>query len=128
MSLPARPQWDRRTLLKLAAASAALAACAPRTPGPDRHVAVVGGGIVGASIAWHLAKAGAQVSLFDRHDLATRASRGTFAWINATWAKQPRHYHQLSQQGVSGWSGLQAELDVPVRWGGSLEWFGSQAR
>ncbi len=128
MSLPARPHWNRRTLLKLAAASAALAACAPRTPLTDRHVAVIGGGIVGASIAWHLAKAGAQVSLFDRHDLATRASRGTFAWINATWAKQPRHYHQLSQQGVSGWSGLQAELDLPVRWGGSLEWFGSPAR
>lgn len=128
MSLPARPHWNRRTLLKLAAASATLAACAPRTPRPDRHVAVVGGGIVGTSIAWHLAKAGAQVSLFDRHDLATRASRGTFAWINATWAKQPRHYHQFSQRGVSGWSALQTELDLPVRWGGSLEWFGTQAR
>lgn len=128
MSLLTRPHWNRRTLLKLAAASATLAACAPRTPRPDRHVAVIGGGIVGASIAWHLTRAGAQVSLFDRHDLATRASRGTFAWINATWAKQPRHYHQLNQQGVSGWSGLQAELDLPVRWGGSLEWFGSPAR
>lgn len=128
MSLPVRPHMNRRTLLKLAAAGATLAACAPRAAQTDRHVAVIGGGIVGTSIAWHLAKAGAQVSLFDRHDLATRASRGTFAWINATWAKQPRHYHQLSQQGVSGWSDLQAELDLPVRWGGSLEWFGTQAR
>ena len=119
---------NRRVLLQLAAASAALAACTPARSGNPKHVAVIGGGIIGTSIAYHLAREGAQVSLLERGGLAERASRGTFAWINATWAKQPRHYHQFNQQGLSGWKRLQTELDIPVRWGGSLEWFPSPER
>lgn len=119
---------NRRSLLKLLAA-AAIAGCGQR-PGTTRklHVVVAGAGIVGASIAYHLAKAGASVSVIDKEGPATHASRGTFAWINATWAKQPRHYHMLSQDGVAGWGNLQQLLDLPVRWGGSLEWFDSEDR
>ncbi|MEO1552827.1 MAG: FAD-dependent oxidoreductase, partial [Pseudomonadota bacterium] len=114
---------DRRILLKLMAASASLAACAPALTDKRKHVAVIGGGIIGSSIAYHLARDGADVTLLERGGLAERASRGTFAWINATWAKQPRHYHALNQAGLTGWKRLQTELDLPVRWGGSLEWF-----
>ena len=120
---------DRRTALKLMAASAALAAC--REPGAreSRRVAVVGAGIVGASIAYHLAKAGAEVVILEREDeVAARCSRGTFAWINASWAKQPRSYHRLNQMGSSGWTRLEGELDLPIRWGGSVEWFESEDR
>lgn len=114
---------DRRTLLKLATATASLTACAPQATASRRRVAVIGGGIVGTSIAYHLVKGGADVTLLERGQLAERASRGTFAWINATWAKQPKHYHNLNQSGVAGWKQLQADLGIPVRWGGSLEWF-----
>lgn len=110
------------------AASAAMGLSLPSKAGTGQRVAVVGGGIVGTSIAHHLARAGTSVTLIERHELATRASRGTFAWINATWAKQPRHYHTLSQMGVAGWQRLQNELGIPVRWGGSLEWFGNADR
>lgn len=118
----------RRAALKLASASASLAACSPSGPKQQKHVAVIGGGIIGASIAYHLASEGVKVSLLERGDLAQRASRGTFAWINATWAKQPRNYHQFNQAGLLGWKKLQKDLDIPVRWGGSLEWFGSKDR
>lgn len=115
---------DRRHILKLMGASAlvGMPGVGTRAQVP-LHVAVVGGGIVGASIAYHLTRAGAQVTLLERGELATRASRGTFAWINATWAKQPRHYHAFNQAGVHGWHRLQAELNIPMRWQGSLEWF-----
>lgn len=119
---------DRRTLIKLIAA-APLAGCAQR-PWAEKplRVVVAGAGIVGASIAYHLAKAGTAVTVIDRQGPATHASRGTFAWINATWAKQPRHYHSLSQDGLANWKSLQQSLGLPVRWGGSLEWFDSDAR
>lgn len=119
---------DRRAFLKLAAASVSLTACTPKPQARDQEVAVIGGGIIGASIAYHLAKSGAKVTLLERGQLAARASRGTFAWINATWAKQPRHYHAFNQAGLSGWQRLQRDLQIPVRWGGSLEWFESPSR
>ncbi|MCI5045420.1 MAG: FAD-binding oxidoreductase [Aquisalinus sp.] len=119
---------NRRTFLKISAASAALVGCSPNPPKRKKHIAVIGGGIIGSSIAYHLTKGGAQVSLLERNRLAELASRGTFAWINATWAKQPRHYHEFNQAGVQSWKHLQSELDIPVRWGGSLEWFTSVER
>ena len=96
--------------------------------GDSKHVAVIGAGIVGSSIAYHLSKLGVRVTLIERETVASGASHGTFAWINATWAKQPRHYHAFSQHGVSSWHRLQKELDLPIVWGGSLEWFASDSR
>lgn len=119
---------NRRAMMKLVAASASLAACSPGRATPSKRIAVIGGGIIGTSIAYHLAREGVQVTLLERQKLAERASRGTFAWINATWAKQPRHYHALNQAGLTGWQRLQSELAIPVRWGGSLEWFPSAER
>lgn len=109
---------DRRRFLQLVGA-AALAREARAAAG--LRVVVAGAGIVGASIAFHLAKAGASVTVIDREGPATHASRGSFAWINATWSKQPRSYHQLNQAGVQRWKSLQPLLNLPVRWGGSLE-------
>lgn len=122
------PAIDRRIVLQMAAASAALSACAPNPFAKPKHVAVIGAGIVGASIAYHLKRAGAEVTILERSEPATRASRGTFAWINASWAKQPRHYHSFTQQSLTGWKRLESKLNIPVRWGGSLEWFASPQR
>ena len=121
-------EMDRRTLLALTAAIAALPACTPNPGAARKRVAVIGGGIIGTSIAYHLARDGADVTLLEQREIAGRASRGTFAWINATWAKQPRTYHAFNQAGLSGWQRLQTELDIAVRWGGSLEWFPSADR
>ena len=109
---------DRRQFLQLLVA-AAFAGMARAASG--LRVVVAGAGIIGASIAWHLAKAGARVTVIDREGPATHASRGSFAWINATWSKQPQRYHRLNQAGVEGWRALESELKLPVRWGGSLE-------
>ncbi len=105
-----------------------MSACSVTGNGPPKRVAVVGAGIIGASIAFHCAKAGAKVTVLERGQIAGRASRGTFAWLNATWAKQPRHYHRFSQLAMSAWQELEAELDIPVKWGGSLEWFADSER
>lgn len=119
---------NRRLFLQLIAAAAA-AGCAQHKPGKNRfRVVVVGAGIVGASIAYQLAKAGARVTVIDKEGPASHATGGSFAWMNATWAKTPRAYHSLNQNSVTDWVALQQELDLPVRWGGSLEWFDSEQR
>lgn len=119
---------DRRTLLKLLAATA-VSGCGPQPEGTKGlRVVVAGAGIVGASIAYHLSLAGASVTVIDRQAPASHASRGTFAWINATWAKQPRSYHSFTQESVAYWHELQQALKLPVRWSGSLEWFTNSER
>ncbi len=120
--------WTRRKVLAGGAATTLVSACADGSVSEQKRVAVIGGGIIGASIAYNLSKLGAQVTVLERHDLATRASRGTFAWLNATWAKQPRHYHKFNQLGLAGWQELESELDIPIKWGGSIEWFGNSER
>lgn len=49
---------------------------------PDTFdVAVVGGGLVGAAIAYGLVRGGTQVALLDEGDIAHRASRGNFGLV-----------------------------------------------
>ncbi len=114
---------DRRTLLKFVAALGLSTASLQDVRASGLRIVVAGAGIVGAAVAYHLAKAGAAVTVIDRQGPATHASRASFAWINATWAKKPRHYHRLSQDSVGDWDGLGQSLGIPIRWGGSLEWF-----
>ena len=119
---------NRRLLLQLMAA-ATVAGCGRRgSSNKDLRVVVAGAGIIGASIAYHLAKAGVSVTVIDKQGPASHASRGTFAWINATWAKTPRSYHSLNQESVASWQDLHRSLKLPVRWGGSLEWFDNEPR
>lgn len=114
----AETRLNRRLFLQLLAASA----LAPESRAASGlRIVVAGAGIIGASITWHLARAGAAVTVIDRQGPATHASRASFAWINATWSKQPQAYHALNQAGVARWRLLQSELALPVRWGGSLE-------
>lgn len=119
---------DRRAVLALAGAAPLTSACGEKENANTPHIAVIGAGIVGASIAYHLAKSGAQVTVLERGEIAGRASHGTFAWINATWAKQPRHYHRLNQLGLARWQELESELNIPIKWNGSVEWFADSAR
>ena len=120
--------FGRREFLAMGAAGTLASACSGNKGQTSKRVAVIGAGIIGASIAYHLTKAGAQVTVFDRGEVAGRASRGTFAWLNATWAKQPRHYHRLNQLGLAGWQELEQDLQIPIKWGGSVEWFDDAER
>ena len=50
-----------------------------------KRIIVVGAGIIGASIAWHLAKAGAEVTVLEAGEPGGVATRNSWAWINASW-------------------------------------------
>ena len=90
------------------------------------RIVVVGAGIVGSSIAYHLTKMGAAVTVIERDRPAAHASGRSFAWINASYPKKPYSYHHLSQLSLLAYHRLETEIDIDVHWGGSLEWFASQ--
>jgi hypothetical protein len=72
------------------------------TQGSDpEHIVVVGGGIIGAPIPFHLASRGAQVVLCERVRPAGGATEKSFAWLNASFEKQPRQYYLLNILGVA---------------------------
>src|SRR5262245_8605566 len=71
----------------------------------EKKIVVVGAGIVGASIAWHLTKAGAPVTIVDAGDAGGVATPGSFAWINASWGN-PEPYFRLRIRSMAEWRRL----------------------
>jgi glycine/D-amino acid oxidase-like deaminating enzyme len=74
------------------------------------HYAVIGAGVLGASVAARLAASGARVTLLDRDHPGQATSRWSFAWLNSN-DKAPRHYHDLNQAGIRAWAELAPGLD-----------------
>ena len=89
------------------------------------HVVICGAGILGASLAYHLAKSGARVTVLDAQQPGAGATGKSFGWLNATFSKRPRSYFDLSMLGIAGWHRLDKELsdELKVQWGGSIAWF-----
>lgn len=77
--------------------------------GQSADVVIIGGGARGTSIAYHLAMAGASVTLLERHGLASATSGATNAYIGAS-AKPPGFYTELSFESVRLYHGLEDEL------------------
>ncbi|CAK7217895.1 hypothetical protein SCUCBS95973_003302 [Sporothrix curviconia] len=101
---------------------------------PPKNVVVVGAGIVGASIAWHLAVLGAQVTVItsEAEIAGGTATPNSFAWINANRGNA-RHYYELRRRSMARWRTLADVEDkangsaVPglaglLRWTGAIQW------
>ena len=87
-----------------------------------KRIIVIGSGIVGASIVWHLAKAGATVMVLEADEPGGLATRNSWAWINASWGN-PAPYFRLRQRAMAEWRNV--DRDVPgltVSWCGGLIW------
>lgn len=84
------------------------------------HVIVVGGGIVGASIAWHLAHE-AKVTIV-AEDVGGPASAASFAWLNASSVNEELYY-EFRRRSLERWRQIKLQLpDLPISWTGSLNW------
>ena len=81
----------------------------------QKQVIVVGGGIIGASIAFHLVEAGARVTLIEAGELGGIVSPCSFGWTNASH-KNTRPYFNLRYRSMHLWDDLAARLpDIPYR-------------
>jgi len=111
----------RRTFLGLAVATGAAGATRRSwARSQPLRVGVVGAGIVGASLAYHLAEAGAQVVVLEKSAPASGATRNSFAWINAFVADT--HYRAMRLQSLLAYHDLDRRLGLAIIWGGYLNW------
>jgi len=87
-------------------------------------VGVVGGGVIGVSTAWQLARAGADVILLTASALTSEASGRSLSWLNSAgmW-REP--YHRLRMAGIDRYRTLSAQ-QPGLRWlrfAGGLAWY-----
>ena len=60
---------------------------------------VIGGGILGVTTTYNLARAGQKVALLEANTIAKAASNNSFAWLNSH-GKDPGPYHDLNVAGM----------------------------
>ena len=89
------------------------------------RVIVIGGGVIGASVAYRLTRARVEVMLLEAGRVAGGTSAATFAWLNSN-DKTPLEYHQLNAAGMEEYARLRQEFE-PAPWlhtDGNIEWAG----
>jgi len=91
------------------------------------QIAVVGAGIVGASIAYHLARRGARVHLFDEGPTPAAGVTGkAFGWVNLINGQPTTNYgnYRIRREAIGEYQRLKAALPEALRHArsGSLCW------
>jgi glycine/D-amino acid oxidase-like deaminating enzyme len=71
---------------------------------------VIGGGIVGTTAAYFLARKGLKVALVERGSLAVGTTSKSFAWINGTSKTADENYHRLNARGLTAYCELAVEF------------------
>ena len=85
-------------------------------------ILVIGAGIIGAAIAYHLAKGGARVTILDGAEPGGIATRHSWAWINASWGN-PEPYFRLRHRAMAEWRDLAGAIPaLQLDWSGGLIW------
>lgn len=77
------------------------------------HIVIIGGGVIGTSIAYHLAKQEARVTLIEKKDLASGSS-GACDGLVFMQSKKPGVHLLLAMESLKRFEGLQKELSVDI--------------
>ena len=86
---------------------------------------VIGGGIVGCSVASALGERKQKVALLEAGRIGGGTSANSFAWINGTSKLNSEAYHRLNALGLHTYLGLAREWGderIGLHPGGTLEW------
>ena len=113
---------NRRSALQLLSVPFAVSLARRAHAATSDRIVIVGAGIIGASIGYHLAKRGAEVTILEQIRPGAGATQNSFAWLNAS--KRPRPYYELNLMGIMGWRrmGIEMGSELQIQWGGAVEW------
>lgn len=91
---------------------------------------VVGAGIMGASVTYHLARKGSPVTLIDQSPSpAEGVTNNSFAWFSGTGGDWPGGAEDLRDSVLTDYRRLEAEVHgMAIRWSGSLVWTDTSVR
>ena len=78
------------------------------------QIAVIGGGVVGTSIAWHLARRGADVTLIEARSIAAAASGASAGGVRQQ-NRDPREM-PLAIAAIARWEHLEEELEADIHY------------
>ncbi|MFE3037870.1 NAD(P)/FAD-dependent oxidoreductase [Streptomyces canus] len=92
-----------------------------RRPG---RVAVIGVGVLGASVAWNLSRQGADVVLIDARRPGEGVTNWSFAWVNASNKTVRKSYFDLNVAGMAAHRELATAIGPDSWWypSGHLRW------
>ena len=117
-----KSQMERREFLKgLAGAVAMTASGVAFSRGRGLSVGIVGAGIMGSSIAYYLAKSGAQVTILEKNAPASGATEKSFGLLSVDPVKSGgNHYDNLRFRSMLEYKYLETLLDLDITWGGTI--------
>ena len=94
-----------------------------------QRIVVIGAGVMGASVAYRAALAGAAVTVLEAGRIGGGTSGISFAWTNSN-GKTPRAYHDLNVAGMKAHAALAEEFGATPWWhgGGNVEWTAPEDR
>ncbi|MET7736519.1 FAD-dependent oxidoreductase [Streptomyces sp. NPDC005402] len=88
------------------------------------RVAVIGAGVLGASVGWNLSRLGAEVVFIDALQPGEGVTSWSFAWVNASNKTVRRSYFALNVAGMAAHRELAAAIGPDSWWypSGHLRW------
>lgn len=94
-----------------------------KAPGKE-DIVIVGAGIIGLSIAYHLVRDGIRVTVLDRGRPGAGCTQGAFAMLISGYPDASVEFNALYSRAILEWLRLDAEFGhtIPIRWGGSVNW------